>query len=588
MPLKYWPIALLAFMCCFTIACQRDPETITKGPDPVIEFPTAKIVTSNIQGRVLDEYQKPLSGAVITHGDTYTRTDINGIFMLENVTANSNAVVLVIQRVGYFKSIRTLTTKDKSLQYVEISLQRQKVTATISNDGETINLPQGQLTFMPQQLLKPDNTPFQGLVEVSFAYIDPESPAFSSLMPGDLRGINQANVSTGLKSYGMMVVELEGKNSGEPLHLDPNKHVTMKMAIPPSLLKNAPTVMPLWYFDETSGFWKEEGSATKEGNYYIGAIKHFSFWNLDLPYPATNLAFTIQDQQGVAMPNLKITVSRKSDNAAIYAFTDNNGEFVGQIPANELLELRLENQCNTLVYKQDIRPLENNTALGIIKITPPPTATFLAINGSVRDCLGVPIKNGLVDIVVEGMHYIANIKNGIYKVTIPRCNNQITPIKLTATDAASGNFNTLRTDAGAGSITLQLNTCGTELSDQIIINLKGQKITFQSIIDSVDVYRYYYTDQFISLRTLSSRRNVNSDELQLSFFTGGDSKNNLFSAFKYTTRSPNNVYEGDSNLIKISTPVFTNDYITGDFKGTVLDNSNNELPVTGSFRIRRE
>jgi hypothetical protein len=46
---------------------------------------------------------------------------------------------------------------------------------------------------------------------------------------------------------------------------------------------NPPATIPLWHFDEEKGIWVEEGIAIRQGNGYIGTVKHFSWVNLDLP-----------------------------------------------------------------------------------------------------------------------------------------------------------------------------------------------------------------------------------------------------------------------------------------------------------------
>lgn len=55
--------------------------------------------------------------------------------------------------------------------------------------------------------------------------------------------------------------------------------------IPGPLAATAPANIPLWYFDETNGMWKEQGNAQVQGGNYVGNVSHFSFWNCD--YPAT-------------------------------------------------------------------------------------------------------------------------------------------------------------------------------------------------------------------------------------------------------------------------------------------------------------
>jgi ABC-type sulfate transport system permease subunit len=101
-------------------------------------------------------------------------------------------------------------------------------------------------------------------------------------MPGNLTGITINNEQKILQTYGMIAVEMEG-SSGEALNIAGSKQATISFPIPSAMLANAPATIPLWHFDETIGVWKEEGTATKQGNAYVGVVTHFSFWNCDVP-----------------------------------------------------------------------------------------------------------------------------------------------------------------------------------------------------------------------------------------------------------------------------------------------------------------
>jgi hypothetical protein len=63
--------------------------------------------------------------------------------------------------------------------------------------------------------------------------------------------------------------------------LQPGKTAKLRFTIPSSLRSTAPATIPLWSVDETTGLWKQEGSATKGTDYYEGDVSHFSFWNCD-------------------------------------------------------------------------------------------------------------------------------------------------------------------------------------------------------------------------------------------------------------------------------------------------------------------
>jgi hypothetical protein len=63
----------------------------------------------------------------------------------------------------------------------------------------------------------------------------------------------------------------------------PGKTATLTIDVPESQTATAPATIPLWFFDEEAGVWQEEGEATRQGDKYIGTVKHFTDWNADHP-----------------------------------------------------------------------------------------------------------------------------------------------------------------------------------------------------------------------------------------------------------------------------------------------------------------
>jgi hypothetical protein len=71
--------------------------------------------------------------------------------------------------------------------------------------------------------------------------------------------------------------------AGEKLQISTGNTAKLNFSIPSSLQAAAPNTIALWYVDEKTGLWKEEGMATKNGNAYEGDVKHFTYWNCDYP-----------------------------------------------------------------------------------------------------------------------------------------------------------------------------------------------------------------------------------------------------------------------------------------------------------------
>ena len=142
-----------------------------------------------------------------------------------------------------------------------------------------------------------------------------------------------------LESYGMIAVELRG-DDGEELNIAPGEPATIRVPVASSIT-NPPATIPLWYFDEDNGYWKEEGSATLVNGRYEGEVSHFSFWNCDAPFETVDFCVTIVDQNSNPIPNILVQIERDASgwSSTTYGYTDSNGLVCGLVPANETLNL---------------------------------------------------------------------------------------------------------------------------------------------------------------------------------------------------------------------------------------------------------
>jgi hypothetical protein len=90
------------------------------------------------------------------------------------------------------------------------------------------------------------------------------------------------------------------------------------------MANNPPATIPLWYFNEETGLWVEEGIAERKGNVYVGKVKHFSWHNLD--YPAERIEVKGKVTDCKEQP-LKVRVSLTGGGASTTTFSDSNGNY---------------------------------------------------------------------------------------------------------------------------------------------------------------------------------------------------------------------------------------------------------------------
>jgi hypothetical protein len=236
-------------------------------------------------GRVIDELGDPVAGATVRgHGGTVT-TDANGFFMLKDRSVPQDRCFVVCSATGYFNGAGAATPRINGATPIEITLVKAELAATVDSDApETIFLEEGgEIDLPPGGFQLENGTPYNGEVQVLARQLDPDSEDFGRLFPGDILAQRTSGSEVSLLSYGVIIAELRG-SSGQKLQLASGRSATLTFPIPASMESQAPASMPLWYFDESLGKWKEEGSATRSGDSYVGEVRHFTPWNCDDPF----------------------------------------------------------------------------------------------------------------------------------------------------------------------------------------------------------------------------------------------------------------------------------------------------------------
>jgi hypothetical protein len=232
----------------------------------------------------------------------------------------------------------------------------------------------------------------------------------------------------------MVLVEMSDASGGK-LQIASGKTVTINIPIPSAMQLNVPASIPLWYFDDTKGIWKQEGSATKQGNNYVGTVAHFSFWTAGQLAEGVRLDVTFKDSAGNVLANKLVTLS--STDSTIYGttngYTDSAGTVSGLIPANATLVMKVFDQYGE-IYTKTIGPYNSDTNLGIIKITITPGLT---LSGTVVDCNNNAVATGSVNVYIDNTQWSGDVTNGSFVITFNRYNNLTPTATIVAVDKAT-------------------------------------------------------------------------------------------------------------------------------------------------------
>ena len=578
-------LASLVIAIAFILGCQKelsqDPGGVFTPTDPTF---TPNIVTS-IKGRVVDEQDKPVQGALIKAGTTNTVTNVNGEFTLSNVNVSDQAAFVQATKQGYFTGSRTIVAKAANMHYVEMKLlPSQSVGSIDMATGGTVALTNGTSVTLPASsvVIASSNAAYNGSVNVSLAWIDPTSVDLEREMPGDLRGINEQGVERGMQSFGMVAVELRGAG-GEKLQVATGKKASVKFFLPASIAGTAPGQIELWSFNESNGLWKQEGFATKAGNFYNAEVSHFSFWNCDAQFPVVNFTANVKDQAGKPLAYTSIRIKRTTTSSYTYGYTDSAGVVNGLVPSNEPLVLEVVNLCNTVIHTQNIGPF---TASASISVTLNSSVNQVAtVTGIANGCGGSPLANGIADLITGRRTYRTAIINGNFTFNIVICDPS-QAATLVVIDTASGQQSTSSITISSGANNAgTLSACGTSIAEFMNYTIDGS--TYQ-ILPPADSLMAWYNVQ--NNRTMISGFSMNTGSYRSIEFTFNGNSLGTTNITSLRVTAPGG---GGGSLPQAATiPATITEYgapggfVAGNFTGNIIDSSVTRT-IQGSFRVRR-
>lgn len=418
-------VLLVSFL--FIFSCKKDINNQSDDPNNITPDFVTKVTASSVSGFVTDQNDNAVINATVKIGSQTTSTDFFGFFEIKNVEVVKTAATVTVSYTGYFNAIKTFMASEGKGAFFRIKLLPKIIAGTFTGTaGGVVTMSNGMAISFPSNAIKNAVTgaAYVGLVNVAAQWIDPTSAELHQIMPGDLRGIDADGFMKGLTTYGMAAVELTG-SAGELLQVADSKKAMMTMPVPASIIATAPSSIPLWYFDESKGVWKEEGIATKTGNNYVGEVSHFSFWNCDMPGSYVQFDCTIKYENGTPASNVLVKLTVSSTNIAGYGYTDSSGYVSGLVPDNSQLQLQvLPVQSCSAVYTQNFSTQNSNVSMGIINLGSIGSQFATQVSGTVVDCNNNPVAYAYVNLVVNNQSYtISSSILGVFDFNVLLCSS---------------------------------------------------------------------------------------------------------------------------------------------------------------------
>ena len=449
-----------------TAACKKDcpPEEVP--PIDLIEVPVPDSLDLGAQrlvdvmGVVRDEAGNAIAGATVKGiwSNQTVSTDARGFFLLEGLVGYEKGATISVSKPGYFLGSRTWIPTSEGYNRVELQLLSNAPSGSFSSTtGGTVQAESFTLVF-PPNAISHGGIAYSGQVSVAINAMDPTDLfELSEQMPGCLTGIHLGEFMV-MRSLGMAAIELRGEG-GELLQLTEGSVAEMRCAIPAELQSLAPATIPLWSFNETTGFWKFEGTADKIGNEYIGQATHFSYWNFDIESAGVNYTVTVNYSElpiGFYPLDNAVLMLSGSSIGVIPGTTGTNGQVTGLVPANETMELQILLPCGDgyqEVYTASVGPFTQDTQQTIEINSLPYLST---VQGDLQDCDG-NLSTGYVWLNDERVVYV---ENGAFQLTTCSGLNQVNAYCFNNGQAGNGFVADLVITPGlAAEVTLVCEDC---------------------------------------------------------------------------------------------------------------------------------
>lgn len=338
-----WRAAALVLFSCVLTACGGGGSSNDAKPQSTQVEQQAVVL-----GLVRDEAGQPVQGVTVTSAGVQTSTDAKGNYQL-SVPLSGNRTVVQFERDGYAlqTGVSDFPAGGNGVR-VNATLQKLGLNVAIPNlaAAQSFSLPTSVkpiVEFGGDALVRADGAAPKGMVTASLTVINPQADL--GTMPGNYLAQTTSGTQR-IESYGAIQFTLRDAD-GSVVNLKAGQTAVIRIpAVKASLSATMPASVPLYHFNEQTGYWQDEGVATLKPDgsgapsYYEATVQHFSTWNADKPYDTVTLTGCVQDLSGAPVGAGLTVVSTGGDYlGSSTAMTNASGQFSIQVKRNALSQL---------------------------------------------------------------------------------------------------------------------------------------------------------------------------------------------------------------------------------------------------------
>lgn len=340
----------------FISSCGKDSDMqldiINNVPAP------AEKVYSTVYGLIFDESQESIRNATVSIAGETTTTDINGYFVLSGFM-DSDGALMHVTKDGYFDGIGLIIPYLDSKVQAGMTLIAKESSLTgsseeilfIEDELSTVSMKAGSFTS--------DNQSYNGAVNVFTHSTNPEQEDFQESYPGNFETTEGFNRKV-IQPYGVIKVELFGENN-EVLNISDVATLSIKA---PENLGSTPDNVSMYYRDNATGLWIEDGSATLIDGRYVAQIEHFTDWCFGIEWEFFEVSGVVSKNNSNT-DQYRLGLKLADSNYEFYFYTSDSGRYRKRIIAEVDWEVNVYDQCQGINHTEFLPGITDDTTLDI-------------------------------------------------------------------------------------------------------------------------------------------------------------------------------------------------------------------------------
>lgn len=267
----------------------------------------------------------PLAGVDVSAGALRATSDADGRYTLADVPAADPAVIR-FELANHAATFASVPLAARATAVAHTRLVPVSAIGTVNAaSGGTVSVPNSaaRVTLPAGGIVTASGAAATGAVTVSVTVIDPAAN------PGNMPGDYRSSAGGTIESFGAITVTLKDA-AGQSLNLGAGQTATIRVPLS-TRSADTPATIPLYYFNESTGLWVQEGSATLvsagEQSYYEGTVGHFSTWNCDRPTETIYVHGCVADLAGASQSGVLVRTEGSNYAGGASRTTDTEGKF---------------------------------------------------------------------------------------------------------------------------------------------------------------------------------------------------------------------------------------------------------------------